>query len=78
MGPVFLSKWNGKSLSELLHFMVTMMPPGQAGLLRDQEYADILATLLAENGFPAGDARELMSEDPALSQIVVTGIGSRL
>jgi mono/diheme cytochrome c family protein len=71
VGPAFAANWGDRTLGELLEIMRTRMPPGQAGSLPDQGYADILAGLLQANGFPAG-GKELPSDPAALQQIVIT------
>jgi mono/diheme cytochrome c family protein len=69
VGPAFMFQWNGKSLRELFDFIRTTMPPGQAGSLGDQGYADILAAILQKNHFPAGTAAELSADSQALADI---------
>jgi mono/diheme cytochrome c family protein len=53
-GPEFLFGWTGKSVGALFTYLHDKMPPGQAGSLSDQDYADIAAAVLNANGVPAG------------------------
>lgn len=55
-GPDFKSNWNGQTLADLLDKMQTSMPADKPGSLSREQNADILAFLLFENGFPAGQA----------------------
>lgn len=52
----FVTKWNGKQLSELLQYIRDQMPKNEPGSLRAEEYADVLAYVLRLNQMPAGDA----------------------
>ncbi len=53
-GKFFVERWEGKKLSELYEFVHGDMPLGLGASLPSQEYADIVAFLLAQNGLPAG------------------------
>ncbi len=53
-GQDFLSHWDGKLVGVLFAFMNAQMPAGNPGSLPSSVYTDILAFLLASNGFPAG------------------------
>ena len=57
-GSVFLDRWKGKSLDDLFTLIQTTMPKNTSVKLKAEEYVDVLAFLLQQNGFPAG-AREL-------------------
>jgi mono/diheme cytochrome c family protein len=53
-------------LGNAFDFIATAMPRDEPGTLRDSDYADVLAYLLEQNGFPAGrdalpDTRTLLS-----------------
>jgi len=52
-GPEFTFGWDKKPLGELFDFIKSNMPPGQAGALKDDEYAAIVAAMLKRNGMPA-------------------------
>jgi mono/diheme cytochrome c family protein len=53
-GPEFIFSWGGKTAAQLFSYIHDNMPPGQAGSLSDQQYTEIVATLLNANGYPAG------------------------
>jgi cytochrome c len=71
VGPAFMFHWNGKTVRELFEFIRSSMPPGQAGSLGDETYADVTAAILQANQFPAGDASELPSSADALQGIAI-------
>jgi PQQ-dependent dehydrogenase (methanol/ethanol family) len=56
-GKDFTERWNGKKLSVFYEFVHADMPLGLGAALPSQEYADIVAYLLAQNGLPAGTER---------------------
>jgi hypothetical protein len=70
VGLAFQYLWKDKTLGELFEAMRTKMPPGQPGSLSDQEYIDVLSTILQGNGLPAGDM-ELVPDHEALDQIKI-------
>ena len=53
-GKDFIQRWEGKKLSDLYEFVHGDMPLGLGASLPSQEYADIVAFLLAQSGLPAG------------------------
>ncbi len=53
-GTAFNQRWNGKKLSDFYNFVHSDMPLGLGASLPSQEYADIVAFLLAQSGLPAG------------------------
>jgi hypothetical protein len=55
-GPEFTFGWDKKPLGGLFDFIKANMPPGQAGAMKDDEYAAILAAMLKRNGMPSSDA----------------------
>jgi mono/diheme cytochrome c family protein len=67
-GERFARIFAGKDLKTLYTKIATTMPRGAAASLGDAVYLDIVAHLLRENGFPAGD-NELTAE--ALSGLQV-------
>ena len=71
VGVAFQFLWKGKPLSELYSSMRTKMPPGNPGTLSEQEYIDVLALILQQNGFPSGDG-ELKPELDALQEIPIS------
>ena len=62
-GDGFLLSWYGKPLRELSELIRATMPQTNPGGLSSSAYADVLAYILRENGFPAG--QETLSQDPA-------------
>jgi alcohol dehydrogenase (cytochrome c) len=54
-GTQFVAQWNAKKLSELYEYVHKNMPLGVGASLPSQEYADIVAYILAQNGLPAGN-----------------------
>lgn len=70
-GLEMLYVWDGRSLGELLEYLRVSMPPGQVGSLSDQEYTDIIATILEHSGFPGSEAQELPGDSGALDRIVI-------
>jgi mono/diheme cytochrome c family protein len=64
-GARFRTAWGAKSAGQLFSFMSANMPPGQAGVLTSDDYADLMAFLLEASGAPAG-ARPLPADAAAL------------
>jgi mono/diheme cytochrome c family protein len=62
--------WQGMSLAALFRFVSTNMPFNAPGSLEPQQYADVIAHVLASNGFPPGDA-ELPPDEEALEAFVI-------
>ncbi len=55
-GTDFLQRWGapGLSVADLFGFVTSLMPEYEPGSLTEQEYADVLAFILRENGYGAG------------------------
>lgn len=47
--------WQGKALVDFYYRIVAEMPSDNPGSLFDQEYTDIIAYILSDLGYPAGD-----------------------
>ena len=62
-GEDFLGEWNGKTLEELLDYMVANMPADSRGSLPKGTYADIASYVLKVNNFPAG--KDALGSDAA-------------
>ena len=64
-GPTFDTRWRGPGLTvdDLLYIVQTQMPWGDPGHLTRGQYLDIVAHLLAANGYPGGAAD--LPDDPA-------------
>jgi mono/diheme cytochrome c family protein len=67
-GRLFAMSWSGKSLFEFYDFLRTAMPYDDPGSLTAQEYTDIVAFILQNNGYSIGGS-ELPSRPDALSAI---------
>jgi PQQ-dependent dehydrogenase (methanol/ethanol family) len=55
-GPEFRENWFGKSADALFIATKSTMPPAARGSLRDDQYVEVVALMLAENGVPPGDS----------------------
>ena len=57
-GATFDARWPGSGLTvdDLLYIVQTQMPWGDPGRLTRNQYLDIVAHLLAANGYPGGPA----------------------
>jgi mono/diheme cytochrome c family protein len=64
----FMDNWKGRTLADLYEKISTTMPASDPGSLKPDQYGDLVAFLLAENGFPAG-AKDLERDANALKQI---------
>jgi glycine/D-amino acid oxidase-like deaminating enzyme len=62
-GEAFQSAWDGRTAFELFDYLRTTMPDDRPGRLSREQYADVVAYLLRQNGMPAGPRR--LSADPA-------------
>ena len=47
--------WEGRSLKNFWFIIVGEMPADNPGMLYNEEYTNIVSTILADLGFPAGD-----------------------
>jgi mono/diheme cytochrome c family protein len=54
VGPSFRDRWNREKLSQFYDYVHQNMPLGEAAALAPAEYADIVAFILSQNGFPTG------------------------
>ena len=68
-GDAFLTKWNGKTLFELVDGIQKNMPNDFSMELTAEQAADATALMLQVNGFPAG-AKDLAAGD-ALKQVTI-------
>jgi PQQ-dependent dehydrogenase (methanol/ethanol family) len=68
-GPGFAAKWNGKPLADLYNYTRQQMPKGNGDSLPPQDYADIVAFLLAQNGIPSGTIK--FTSDSPMNRVVV-------
>jgi hypothetical protein len=51
----FFENWEGRSLDALTTTIVLTMPNDGSGVVTDAEAADLVAYILQQNGFPAGE-----------------------
>lgn len=71
-GNLFMKRWGNQSVAALFTFATTQMPIGRPGSLGAQGYADVIAFILSNNGFPDG-TKELPANEPALENITIEG-----
>jgi cytochrome c len=71
-GKSFMKRWGDQSVATLFAFASSQMPVGRPGSLGVQGYADVIAHILATNGFPDGQ-RELPANGQALEGIIIEG-----
>ena len=65
VGRHFRANWGFGSAAGLRDYMRRQMPPGLGGSLSEEEYTQVLALILRENGYETGDV-PLATEDEAL------------
>lgn len=70
-GEPFMSRWGGKSVGDLFDLIRLTMPDDDPGSLPREEYADLVAYILAVNKFPAGEVEIGTSIEP-LQQIQIS------
>jgi mono/diheme cytochrome c family protein len=69
-GSWFKDHWGASDAGALFSYMKTAMPPDNPGGLNDTVYADILAFILRENGYPPS-GRDLPSDLKALQSMTL-------
>jgi len=67
-GPVFTTKWVGRSVDDLFSYIRNTMPKIAPGSLTEDEYVWVTAYILRLNGMPPGTAE--LSAEPALMRAV--------
>ena len=67
-GPDFRRPGRLRDAEALLTFISLYMPRGKPASLMPQEYSDIVAFILQQNGFPAGKS-ELSADTPGLKEL---------
>jgi S-disulfanyl-L-cysteine oxidoreductase SoxD len=70
VGKSFMKRWGDQPISSLFAFASSQMPIGRPGSLGVQGYAEVIAYILANNGFPDG-TKELPASQPALDAIML-------
>ena len=69
MGSSFLGQYGGKPIKNLYDYISHNMPLGQAGSLSKQQYLDVTAYIISQNGFqPSGTALSESNDDAVLGQ----------
>ena len=68
-GAGFAAKWNGKPLADLYTYTRQQMPKGNGDSLPAQDYADIVAYMLSQNGIPAGTTK--LAADGPMNRVLV-------
>jgi mono/diheme cytochrome c family protein len=63
-GGYFRTRWGQGSVAALYGYVSLAMPPDRPGQLSPQTYADLVAFLLSNNGYPPGD-KELPADQNA-------------
>ena len=69
-GPDFLARWDGRSVGDLFELIRLRMPDDDPGALPREEYADLVAYILAVNKYPTGSA-EVGIDTAPLKQIQI-------
>jgi mono/diheme cytochrome c family protein len=67
-GGFFRQKWAPVGVGALYSFTKGLMPPDRPGGLTDQNYADLIAYILSNNGYTAGD-KELPADPNAMQNM---------
>ena len=55
VGPDFLAKWTGQTADDLRDIIATQMPLTNPGSLKPDQVLAVLAYILQQNKYPAGD-----------------------
>ena len=69
-GPDFLERWDGRTVGDLFELIRLTMPDDDPGALPREQYADLVAYILAVNKFPTGRA-EIGIDAVRLKQIQI-------
>ena len=69
-GPDFLARWDGRSVGDLFEVIRLTMPDDDPGALPREQYADLVAYILAVNKFPTGST-EIGIDTAPLKQIQI-------
>jgi polar amino acid transport system substrate-binding protein len=73
-GPEFADPSYDFHVNEMFNFVAKLMPPGEPGTLTHEEYVEIMAFILQQNGYPAG-SHELVYEDAEKSKVPIRYYG---
>ncbi len=69
-GARFKRQWSGNGVGGLFAYLTAAMPPSRTGILRPDEYADLIAFLFLANGADAS-AEPLPSTPDELSALTI-------
>lgn len=69
-GEAFLAKWERRTVGDLFDLVRLTMPDDDPGALAREEYADLVAYILAVNKFPTGSTEIGTAPEP-LKQIQI-------
>jgi quinoprotein glucose dehydrogenase len=70
VGDAFRGKWHGLTLADLYERIRATMPADSPGRLRKADYVDVLALILAANGYPPGE-KDLQADIATLRAIKI-------
>lgn len=70
VGEPFMERWAGRSVGDLFDLIRLTMPDDDPGALPREEYADLIAYILAVNKFPTGNTEIGTSIEP-LKQVQI-------
>ena len=73
-GPEFADPSYDFHVNEMFNFVAKLMPPGEPGTLTHEEYVEIMAFILQQNGYPAG-SHELVYEEAEKSKVPIRYYG---
>jgi mono/diheme cytochrome c family protein len=65
-----MAEWKNRPIGEIYQFSSTMMPANAPGTLAPQDYIDVIAYWLRQNGYPTGN-QELPPDQTALNKIQI-------
>ena len=68
-GSAFQGAWDARTTKELLSYMQLTMPPQRPGALSGQEYVDIVAFILQQNGAAAGNQAFTANTEARISSV---------
>jgi polar amino acid transport system substrate-binding protein len=73
-GPEFADPSYDFHVNEMFNFVAKLMPPGEPGTLTHEEYVQIMAFILQQNGYPVG-SHELVYEEAEKSKVPIRYYG---
>lgn len=72
-GKNFQAKWDGTSVADAYDLISSIMPDGNPGSLKPQEYIDVIAFFLKQSGYPEGKA-ELPPDSAKLKDVKIVAL----